>query len=132
MSESLFKIIGNVVKGVIPGTIDDIVIDAVTSSGTEDESIVSKIGRGFFPGKEEASPFSSQPFFALRKAMQEQRRSGAKPFQRYTVQTQARYTRFMTEPIAARFRSEIVQPEKSKQVTPVRTTRAAKTRIATS
>ena len=129
---SLFKTIGNIVKGVIPGPIDDVIIDVLTGSGTEDESIISKIGRGFFPGKEDASPFSSQPFFALRKAMQEQRGSGSKPFQRYTGQTQARYTRFMTEPIAARFRSEIIQPEKSKQVTPVRTTRAAKTRIATS
>ena len=116
---SLFKSIGNfikgpaadLVKGVIPGKFDDVIIDAVLKK----ESI-EKVKEGFFPsGKDK-----QQSFFNLREEISEIGARTTTNLQRYTGAVQPRYNRFFTNPVLQRFNSSVVTPQKQLIVKAVR------------
>ena len=116
---SLFKSIGNfikgpaadLVKGVIPGKFDDVIIDAVLKK----ESI-EKVKEGFFPsGKDK-----QQSFFNLREEISERGARTTTNLQRYTGAVQPRYNRFFTNPVLQRFNSSVVTPQKQLIVKAVR------------
>ena len=59
---SLFKSLGNFVKDIIPGKIDDALIDTITKGDT-----LGKIKEGFFPSSKSSSQSQGgESFFNLR------------------------------------------------------------------
>ena len=135
---SLLKSIGNfikgpaadLVKGVIPGKFDDVIIDAVLKK----ESI-EKVKEGFFPSKGDAEGGPSAPlsFLTMREKESEVgARRDISRIERLTGETQSRWTRFMTASIMQKFsEGNAVTSTPSSAVTKVRPTRSAKARMST-
>ena len=93
---SLFKSIGNFVKDIIPGKIDDAIIDTVFKEGTGE-----KIKESFFPSSKSSSQSQvGESFFNLRDRISESGARRGTTLSRYTGETPARYTRFLTPPVA--------------------------------
>jgi len=120
---SLFDRIGDfikgpaaeVVKGVIPGPIDDVIIDAVLGG-----DLIKKAKEGFFPS--DRKEFS---FMNLRSETPERGARTVANLQRFTGSVQPRYNRFFTAPVLQRFNSAVVTPEKQKAVSTRRKKKAA-------
>ena len=130
MGKSLFESIGNFAKGIIPGSIDDVLIDTITKGDT-----LGKIKEGFFPGKSgtEVGKSVNPSFLAIRE---EEPETGARRdisrIERLTGETQSRWTRFMTASIMQKFaEGNTVTPVPKNIVKIVRPTRAAKARMTT-
>ena len=127
---SLFSAIGNFAKGLIPGSIDDVIIDTITKGDT-----IGKIKEGFFPSKGDAEGGPSAPlsFLTMREKESEVgARRDISRIERLTGETQSRWTRFMTASIMQKFaEGNTVTPVPSSAVRKVRPTRAAKARMTT-
>ena len=127
---SLFSAIGNFAKGLIPGSIDDVIIDTITKGDT-----IGKIKEGFFPSKGDAEGGPSAPlsFLTMREKESEVgARRDISRIERLTGETQSRWTRFMTASIMQKFsEGNAVTSTPSSAVTKVRPTRSAKARMST-
>tara|TARA_R100000995_G_scaffold1785_1_gene1235 strand:+ start:99 stop:473 length:375 start_codon:yes stop_codon:yes gene_type:complete len=116
---SLFKSIGNFVKDIIPGKIDDAIIDTVFKEGTGE-----KIKESFFPSSKSSSQSQvGESFFNLRDRISESGARRGTTLSRYTGETPARYTRFLTPSVVARLKLETVDPVKQ---TPVKVAKRTK------
>ena len=116
---SLFKSLGNFVKDIIPGKIDDAIIDTVFKEGTGE-----KIKESFFPSSK--SSFQSQvgeSFFNLRDIISESGARRGTNLSKYTGDIPPRYTRFLTPPVVARLKLETVDPAKQLAVKPPKRTK---------
>ena len=124
---SLFSAIGNFAKGLIPGSIDDVIIDTITKGDT-----IGKIKEGFFPSKGDAEGGPSAPlsFLTMREKESEVgARRDISRIERLTGETQSRWTRFMTASIMQKFsEGNAVTSTPSSAVTKVRPRRSAKAR----
>ena len=127
---SLFSAIGNFAKGLIPGSIDDVIIDTITKGDT-----IGKIKEGFFPSKGDAEGGPSAPlsFLTMREKESEVgARRDISRIERLTGETQSRWTRFMTASIMQKFsEGNAVTSTPSSAVTKVRPRRSAKARMST-
>jgi len=127
---SLFSAIGNFAKGLIPGSIDDVIIDTITKGDT-----LGKIKEGFFPSKSgtEVGKSVNPSFLTMREKESEVgARRDISRIERLTGETQSRWTRFMTASIMQKFaEGNTVTPVPSSAVRKVRPTRAAKARMTT-
>ena len=127
---SLFSSIGNFAKGLIPGSIDDVIIDTITKGDT-----IGKIKEGFFPSKSgtEVGKSVNPSFLTMREKESEVgARRDISRIERLTGETQSRWTRFMTASIMQKFaEGNTVTPVPSSAVRKVRPTRAAKARMTT-
>jgi hypothetical protein len=129
MGKSLFESIGTFAKGLIPGSIDDVIIDTITKGDT-----IGKIKEGFFPSKGDDDGASAQPFIQMkgRDLPEIGARRDISRIERLTGETQSRWTRFMTASIMQKFaEGNTVTPVPSSAVKKVRPTRAAKARMTT-
>jgi len=124
---SLFSAIGNFAKGLIPGSIDDVIIDTITKGDT-----IGKIKEGFFPSKGDAEGGPSAPlsFLTMREKESEVgARRDISRIERLTGETQSRWTRFMTASIMQKFsEGNAVTSTPSSVVAKVRPRRSAKAR----
>ena len=124
---SLFSAIGNFAKGLIPGSIDDVIIDTITKGDT-----IGKIKEGFFPSKGDAEGGPSAPlsFLTMREKESEVgARRDISRIERLTGETQSRWTRFMTASIMQKFsEGNAVTSTPSSVVAKVRPRRSAKGR----
>ena len=124
---SLFSAIGNFAKGLIPGSIDDVIIDTITKGDT-----IGKIKEGFFPSKGDAEGGPSAPlsFLTMREKESEVgARRDISRIERLTGETQSRWTRFMTASIMQKFsEGNAVTSTPSSVVAKVRPIRSAKAR----
>ena len=123
---SLFETLGNFAKGFIPGTIDDMVIDYFVQDDT-----LKKVKEGLFPTTKEGVP-AKPSFLSMRQREPEVgARRDISRLDPLVRTPKARWRRFMTAPIMQHFSTRnTVTPTPSRAVSTVRTTRAAKTRIA--
>ena len=126
---SLFKSLGNFVKDIIPGKIDDAIIDTVFKEGTGE-----KIKESFFPSSKSSSKSSSQSqvgesFFNLRDKISESGARRGTNLSKYTGDIPPRYTRFLTAPVVARLKLETVDPAKQVAVKPPKRTKKSTVKV---
>lgn len=117
---SLFSSIGNFAKGLIPGSIDDALIDTITKGDT-----LGKIKEGFFPSKGDDGA-SAQPFIEMkgRDLPEIGARREISRIEDLTGKTEPRWTRFMTASIMQKFtEGNTVTPVPKNVVKIVRPTR---------
>ena len=116
---SLFKSLGNFVKDIIPGKIDDAIIDTVFKEGTGE-----KIKESFFPSSKSSSQSQvGESFFNLRDIISESGARRGTNLSKYTGDIPPRYTRFLTPPVVARLKLETVDPAKQVVVKPSKRTK---------
>tara|TARA_R100000458_G_C8094874_1_gene124018 strand:+ start:153 stop:527 length:375 start_codon:yes stop_codon:yes gene_type:complete len=116
---SLFKSLGNFVKDIIPGKIDDAIIDTVFKEGTGE-----KIKESFFPSSKSSSQSQvGESFFNLRDIISESGARRGTNLSKYTGDIPPRYTRFLTPPVVARLKLETVDPAKQLAVKPPKRTK---------
>ena len=124
---SLFKSLGNFVKDIIPGKIDDAIIDTVFKEGTGE-----KIKESFFPSSKSNSSSQSQvgeSFFNLRDIISESGARRGTSLSKYTGDIPPRYTRFLTPPVVARLKLETVDPAKQVVVKPPKRTKKSTLKV---
>ena len=122
---SLFKSIGNFVKDIIPGKIDDAIIDTVFKEGTGE-----KIKESFFPSSKSSSQSQvGESFFNLRDIISESGARRGTNLSKYTGDIPPRYTRFLTPPVVARLKLETVNPAKQLAVKPPKRTKKSTLKV---
>lgn len=122
---SLFKSLGNFVKDIIPGKIDDAIIDTVFKEGTGE-----KIKESFFPSSKSSSQSQvGESFFNLRDIISESGARRGTNLSKYTGDIPARYTRFLTPPVVARLKLETVDPAKQLAVKPPKRTKKSTVKV---
>lgn len=122
---SLFKSLGNFVKDIIPGKIDDAIIDTVFKEGTGE-----KIKESFFPSSKSSSQSQvGESFFNLRDIISESGARRGTNLSKYTGDIPPRYTRFLTPPVVARLKLETVDPAKQLAVKPPKRTKKSTLKV---
>lgn len=122
---SLFKSLGNFVKDIIPGKIDDAIIDTVFKEGTGE-----KIKESFFPSSKSSSQSQvGESFFNLRDIISESGARRGTNLSKYTGDIPPRYTRFLTPPVVARLKLETVDPAKQLAVKPPKRTKKSTVKV---
>jgi len=122
---SLFRSLGNFVKDIIPGKIDDAIIDTVFKEGTGE-----KIKESFFPSSKSSSQSQvGDSFFNLRDIISECGASSVTNLSKYTGDIPPRYTRFLTPPVVARLKLETVDPAKQLAVKPPKRTKKSTVKV---
>jgi len=122
---SLFRSLGNFVKDIIPGKIDDAIIDTVFKEGTGE-----KIKESFFPSSKSSSQSQvGESFFNLRDIISESGARRGTNLSKYTGDIPPRYTRFLTPPVVARLKLETVDPAKQLAVKPPKRTKKSTLKV---
>lgn len=122
---SLFRSLGNFVKDIIPGKIDDAIIDTVFKEGTGE-----KIKESFFPSSKSSSQSQvGESFFNLRDIISESGARRGTNLSKYTGDIPPRYTRFLTPPVVARLKLETVDPAKQLAVKPPKRTKKSTVKV---